>query len=181
MINAISMPIPMIGWVVIIVVKRHIKNLADAYQDNLRDYKDSIPKIFWYNLGILISNGIENKFSSLTAPFEFFNEWKKVESEDDEPKQDLTTFICGICDKKRLLDIFENFILFDESKNETQKIVPRYFQYFGVNRAFQNVVDRKKTKDASASFGIHKVPANHIPWFICHKKPCVNYQAILLL
>ena len=122
------------------------KNLADAYQDNLRDYKDTIPKIFWYNLGILISNGIENKLGSLTAPFEFFNEWKKAESEEDEPKTGLTTFVRGICDKNRLLDIFENFVLFDEGKRETQKIIPRYFQYFGVNRAFQNVVDRQKNQ-----------------------------------
>jgi len=121
-------------------------SLVDAYRDNLRDYKDTIPKIFWYNLGILISNGIENKFGSLTSPFEFFNEWKKAESEDDKPKTDLSTFIRGICDKKRMLDIFENFILFDESRGEAKKIVPRYFQYFGVNRAFQKVIDRKNNQ-----------------------------------
>jgi DNA-binding transcriptional MerR regulator len=37
-------------------------------------------------MGIIISNGIENKFGSLTAPYEFFNEWKKAESEEDKPK-----------------------------------------------------------------------------------------------
>jgi type I restriction enzyme R subunit len=127
-------------------LKASHKSLVDAYQDNLRDYKSTIPKIFWYNMGVLISNGIENKFGSLTSPFEFFNEWKKAESEDDKPKSDISTFIRGICDKKRILDIFENFILFDDSHAETKKIVPRYFQYFGVNRAFQNVIDRKKNK-----------------------------------
>ncbi len=124
-------------------LKASHKSLVDAHRDNIRDYKETIPKLFWYNLGIIISNGIENKLGSLTAPFEFFNEWKKVEGEEDTAKTDLTTMIRGVCDKARLLDIFENFVLFDESKAEVKKILPRYFQYFGVNRAFENVIKRK--------------------------------------
>lgn len=129
---------------VLLELKASHKSLVDAYRDNIRDYKDTIPKLFWYNMGILISNGIENKFGSLTSPYEFFNEWKKAETEEDKPKTDLATIIRGVCDKTRLLDIFENFVLYDESKNEVKKILPRYFQYFGVNRAFDNVIYRKE-------------------------------------
>ncbi|MFZ2206289.1 MAG: type I restriction endonuclease subunit R [Microgenomates group bacterium] len=124
-------------------LKASHKNLVDAYRDNIRDYKKAIPKLFWYNMGIIISNGIENKFGSLTAPFEFFNEWKKIDNEEDKPKTDLATILRGICDKKRLLDIFENYILFDESRGEAKKILPRYFQYLGVNKAFENIINRK--------------------------------------
>lgn len=130
----------------ILELKASHKNLVDAYKDNIRDYKDTIPKLFWYNLGIIISNGIENKFGSLTSPFEYFNEWKKVNSEEDVSTSDLATIIHGICDKKRLLDIFENFLLFDEAVGETRKIVPRYFQYYGVNAAYQSVIDRGVNK-----------------------------------
>lgn len=129
--------------IILFELKASHKSLVDAYHDNLRDYKDTIPKLFWYNMGIIISNGIENKFGSLTAPFEFFNEWKKTENEEDKPKTDISTILHGICDKTRLLDIFENFILFEESKGGVKKIVPRYFQYLGVNLAFNNVVRRK--------------------------------------
>jgi type I restriction enzyme R subunit len=131
---------------VLLELKASHKSLVNAYRDNIRDYKDTIPKLFWYNLGIIISNGIENKFGSLTAPFEFFNEWKKIEKEEDLPKTDLATIIRGVCNKTRLLDIFENFVLFDESKSEVKKILPRYFQYYGVNRAFENVINRAKLK-----------------------------------
>ncbi|MDR3478584.1 MAG: type I restriction endonuclease subunit R [Gammaproteobacteria bacterium] len=124
-------------------LKASHKSLVDAYQDNLRDYKDTIPKLFWYNMGIIISNGIENKFGSLTSPYEYFNDWKKVASENEDSKSDLATMINGVCDQSRLLDIFENFILFDESKAITKKIVPRYFQYYGVNRAFEKVINRR--------------------------------------
>lgn len=128
---------------ILLELKASHKSLVDAHRDNIRDYKDTIPKLFWYNMGIIISNGIENKFGSLTAPYEFFNEWKKAESEEEKPKTDLATMLRGVCDKTRLLDLFENYILFDESRGEAKKIVPRYFQYLGVNRAFENVVNRK--------------------------------------
>src|SRR3989338_1363831 len=127
-------------------LKASHKSLVDAHRDNIRDYKDTIPKLFWYNLGIIISNGIENKFGSLTAPFEYFNEWKKIKSEEDESKGDLATIIRGVCDQERMLDILENFILFDESTGKKNKIVPRYFQYYGVNRGFERVEHRKKYK-----------------------------------
>ncbi|PIQ73560.1 DEAD/DEAH box helicase [Candidatus Roizmanbacteria bacterium CG11_big_fil_rev_8_21_14_0_20_36_8] len=124
-------------------LKASHKNLSDALKSNITPYKESIPKLFWYNMGIVISNGVENKVGSLTAPYEFYNDWKKVESEEDEAKTDLRTLLFGLCDKKRFLDIFENFILFDESKGEVKKIIPRYFQYYGVNSVFKNVKNRK--------------------------------------
>ena len=71
---------------VLLELKASHKSLLDAYKDNIKDYKDTIPKIFWYNMAIIISNGIENKFGSLTSPYEFFNEWKKAESEKEKPK-----------------------------------------------------------------------------------------------
>ena len=120
------------------------KNLKDALTDNITPYRESIPQLYWYNLGLVISNGIENKFGSITSPFEYFNEWKKVTSEEDETKNDIATIINGICHKGRMLDILENFVFFDTGKGKVSKIVPRYFQYYGVNKAFENVKIRKE-------------------------------------
>ena len=127
---------------VLFELKASHKNLSDALTKNVKPYMETIPKLFWYNMAIVISNGIENKVGSLTSPYEFYNDWKKIESEDEEPKEDLRTLIFGFCDKERLLDILENFVLFDDSKGKVKKIVPRYFQYYGTNRAFENVVSR---------------------------------------
>ena len=120
------------------------KNLKDALTDNITPYRESIPQLYWYNLGLVISNGIENKFGSITSPFEYFNEWKKVTSEEDETRNDIATIINGICHKGRMLDILENFVFFDTGKGKVSKIVPRYFQYYGVNKAFENVKIRKE-------------------------------------
>ena len=118
------------------------KTLQDALDDNVIPYRNSIPNLYQYNMGIIISNGIESKFGSYTSDISYYNEWKKKESEDEIAQSDLETIIVGICDKKRLLDIFENFILF-ENKN---KVVPRYFQYYGVNKAFENIINKKENK-----------------------------------
>lgn len=129
---------------VLLELKASHKNLSDAIKSNITPYKETVPKLFWYNMAIIISNGIENRIGSLTSPFEFYNEWKKVESENDTAKTDLRTMIFGVCDKKRILGILENYILFDESKGEIKKIIPRYFQYYGVNKAFAHVQNRKQ-------------------------------------
>jgi len=61
---------------IFIELKRVHKNLEDAYQNNLTDYKNTIPKIFWYNAFIILSNGLDSKTGTITSQFEHFNEWK---------------------------------------------------------------------------------------------------------
>ena len=55
----------------------------------------------------------------------------------------METLLKGVCDKSNLLDILENFILFDDSAGETRKIVARNHQFLGVNRAVAAVRDRE--------------------------------------
>ena len=131
---------------VLIELKASHKNLRNAYQQNIRDYKDTIPQLFWYNAFIIISNGIESKVGTITGAYEHFNEWKKVKDEKEIGKVSLETVIKGTCEPARLLDIIENFILFDDSRGERVKAIARYFQYFGVNRAFEEVKNRDKNK-----------------------------------
>ncbi len=131
---------------VFIELKAIDRQLENAYVGNLRDYKDTIPEIFWYNAFIIISNGIESGMGTVTSPFEHFNEWKKIKDEDDDTEASLETMIRGTCEKNRLLDIIENFILFHKGKKGTEKFVARYHQYYGVNNAVESVrnIDENK-------------------------------------
>ncbi len=131
---------------VLVELKASHKNLRNAYSQNIRDYKDTIPQLFWYNAFIIISNGIESKVGTLTGAYEHFNEWKKIADEKEVGKVSLETVIKGTCEPSRLLDIIENFILFDDSRGERAKAIARYFQFFGVNRAFEEVKNRDKNK-----------------------------------
>jgi type I restriction enzyme R subunit len=65
---------------VFIELKAGHKNLQHAYDDNLRDYRDTIPHLFTANGFIVLSNGAETKVGSITSAWEHFLEWKKINS-----------------------------------------------------------------------------------------------------
>lgn len=64
-------------------------------------------------------------------------------AEGDAGAVDMETLLKGVCDKRNFMDLFENFILFDDSTGETKKILARNHQFLGVNRAIEAVQDRK--------------------------------------
>ena len=123
--------------------KRIDENLYSAYNDNLRDYKDTIPHLFWYNAVIIVSNGSESRVGSLTADWEYFTEWKRTESEDEQQKVSLEMLLRGVCQPIRLLDIIENFTLFMEVQGGTIKLISKNHQYLGVNNAIAALQETK--------------------------------------
>ena len=124
---------------VFIELKRHHRRLKAAYKDNLRDYKQTIPQLFWYNAFIILSNGSKSRIGSLTSSWEHFSEWKKINSEGEEGIISLETIIRGTCNKEFLLDIIENFTFFYTAKGELVKIVSKNHQFLGVNNAIAAV------------------------------------------
>jgi type I restriction enzyme R subunit len=129
--------------IVFIELKASHNNLKKAYDDNLTDYRDTIPQLFWYNGIIILSNGSDSKISSTTARWEHFNDWKRIESEDEPVKISLETMVRGTCDKKRLLDIIENFVIYQNTGNGLIKLVAKNHQFIGVNNALEAVRDIK--------------------------------------
>ncbi|MFH6767522.1 type I restriction endonuclease subunit R [Gaetbulibacter aquiaggeris] len=125
--------------------------LRAAYEKNFRDYKNTIPKIFHCNAFVIISNGAESKMGSITSKYEHFNDWKRI-SEEDEGIVSLDTIIKGTCEKSRLLDLFENFILYDTSIGSVSKLVARNHQFIGVNKAIKHFQEtRQNAKDGKIS------------------------------
>ena len=122
---------------VLMEFKRIDVNLYDAYNDNLRDYRDTIKHLFWYNGLIIVSNGSESRIGSFTAEWEHFSEWKRIEHEDEEQNISLETLLRGVCQPYRLLDIIENFTLFMEVQGGTIKLLSKNHQYLGVNNAIK--------------------------------------------
>jgi len=121
-------------------LKAHHTDLRNAYTDNLTDYKDTIAHIFHSNAFIILSNGTDAKVGTITSPYKFFTEWKRIE-EHEEGIVSLDTMLRGTCDKTRLMDLFENFILFDNSAGDSVKILAKNHQFIGVNK----VLNKAKT------------------------------------
>lgn len=123
---------------IFIELKAHHRNLETAHTHNLRDYKDTIPHLFHCNGLVLISNGIDSKIGSITSKYQHFHEWKRIE-ENEEGIVSLETIIRGVCDKNRLMDLFENFILYDtKTMGSVVKLIARNHQFIGVNKAIDN-------------------------------------------
>ncbi|MBT4028483.1 MAG: type I restriction endonuclease subunit R, partial [Planctomycetes bacterium] len=118
----------------------HVR-LETAFTQNLRDYKDTIPHLFWANALVILSNGSQSRVGSITAGWEHLSEWKKVGSESETSRVSLETMLRGVCDPERLLDIVENFTLFQEVPGGLIKLTAKNHQYLGVNNSLEALTD----------------------------------------
>jgi type I restriction enzyme R subunit len=120
---------------VFIELKASHKNLRHAYDDNLTDYRDTIPNIFASNGFIILSNGVASKVGTITSSWDYFSEWKKINSEGEEGVVSLETVIRGMCTKERVLDLVENFVACQDRPGGFVKLLARNHQFLGVNNA----------------------------------------------
>src|SRR5262249_6187297 len=84
------------------------KDLRRAYDDNLSDYRDTIPHILHHNAIIVLGNGDKAKLGSITSKFEHFHEWKRLH-EEEPGVVDMETLLKGVWNKKTFWDLFEHF------------------------------------------------------------------------
>lgn len=91
--------------------------IEQAY-NQLQTYKQDIPSLFNYNAFCILSDGINAKTGTITSNEERFMNWRSVDGVNvaslDVPQYEV--MIRGMLEKSRFLDIIQNFILFQESK-----------------------------------------------------------------
>ena len=102
--------------------------------------------MFWFNGFVILSNGSKARIGSMTAGIEHFSEWKKIDDEKEPGLISLETMIRGTCEKTKLLDLVENFTIYNEAKGELTKLVAKNHQLLGVNNAIAAVEHIKANK-----------------------------------
>ena len=132
-------------------VKNHDIAVENAYNDNYSDYLVSIPQLFYYNAFSILSNGIDARIGTIGSKWEFFNHWKRL-VEEEAGNIELPTMLRGVLNKKNLLDLVENFILYDHSDGKNVKILARNHQYLGVNQAVEMYRHRKELQGKMGVF-----------------------------
>ncbi len=125
---------------VVIELKKPGVPARAAFDENLTHYKAEIPQLFWFNALLIASNGTDSRVGSLTADWERFFEWKRIEREDEPRRVSLEVMLRGTCDQTRLLDLVENFTLFSEHKAGLVKIIGQNHQFLGVNNAIASML-----------------------------------------
>jgi type I restriction enzyme R subunit len=79
------------------------RDLQRAYNENLADYRDTVPHILEHNAIIILGNGIAAKYGSISSKYKHFREWKRLD-EGDSGVVDMETLLKGLCSKRVLLD-----------------------------------------------------------------------------
>ena len=129
---------------VVIELKKPGVPARAAFDENLTHYKKQIPELFWYNAHLIASNGTDSRVGSLTADWERFFEWKRIEREDEPRRVSLDVMLRGVCDRIRLLDLVENFTLFSEHKAGLVKVIGQNHQFLGVNNAIASMLEARR-------------------------------------
>ena len=140
------------------LVVMELKNPADANATirsafrQLQTYKQTIPSLFTYNAGLVISDGLEARAGTISSGFTRFMAWKTADGKTEASVLigQLETLINGMMDRTTLLDLIRHFIVFEKSKKEdpetgviaieTVKKIAAYHQYYAVNRAVQSTL-----------------------------------------
>ena len=133
---------------VFIELKAVHKNIREGFDNNLSDYMDDnvIAHAFHHNVFLIVSNGDRARYGSITSEWGHFAEWKRHD-EADTGSLEAEVLLNGMLAHDRLLDIVENFILFDDSKpGATRKVIARNHQVLGVNRAVASVAWQEELK-----------------------------------
>jgi type I restriction enzyme R subunit len=133
-------------WVVIELKKPGVA-ARQAFEENLTSYmhpQNGVPQLFWSNAFLIASNGTDSRAGTITADWERFFEWKRIEREDEPRRVSLEVMLRGTCAPARLLDIAENFTLFSEHKSGLVKAMAQNHQYLGVNNAIAATLEARK-------------------------------------
>ena len=124
---------------------RESASIGEAFRQ-VENYKKEIPKLFLFNQIIGLSDLVNAKHGTISSSWERYGTWKGVESDDDVSKRSsqLEILTKGLFDKKRFLDVLQNFIVFEadgdgEAFTYTKKMC-LYHQYYGVNKTVESTI-----------------------------------------
>lgn len=135
--------------------------IHNAYTQ-IQNYKKDVPTIFFYNALCVISDGIDAKVSSVSAPFSRFLSWKSPEQEGLQT--DLQVMTKHMFDKRVLLNLIRYCTVFEAEENKDDqtglvsiskiKKVAAYHQYYAVQKAVTQTLRATGAEDGDRKVGV---------------------------
>ncbi|CAC9580916.1 Type I restriction-modification system, restriction subunit R (EC 3.1.21.3) [uncultured Gammaproteobacteria bacterium] len=147
--------------------------LERAYTQ-IQNYKTAIPSIFYYNALCVISDGLDARTSSVSAPFSRFLVWKSPEKTENGLLPELQILAERMLNKSTLLKVirfntvFESEEVKDEKSGLLQQVkikkIAAYHQFYVVEKAIASTLralsDNKvadEVREAPESYGLPSV------------------------
>lgn len=146
---------------IFIELKNSKVSVQAAYDDNLTNYKQDIPRLFHYNAFCILTNALDTRVGSFNSDWEHFFVWLRPDDETEKIDREaieeqgisIERALAGLFPHERLRDYIENFILF---YNETEKVIAQNHQFIGVNKGFKVFADRQNQKeDGKGKLGVY--------------------------
>lgn len=135
--------------------------IHNAYTQ-IQNYKKDVPSIFYYNALSVISDGIDAKVSSLSAPFSRYLSWKAPD--DSGVLTDLQVMTKHMFDKKVLINLIRYCTVFESEEKKDEKTglvsiskikkVAAYHQYYAVQKAVSQTVRATNYLDGDRKVGV---------------------------
>ena len=145
--------------------------LQKAFQQ-IQNYKKAVPSIFYYNALCVISDGIDAKVSSVSAPFSRYLAWKapkEATSENELAKQsntlqtDLQILTEYMLNKDTLVKLIRYCTVFEQEEVKSSegiisqvkiKKVAAYHQYYAVQKAVAQTLRATHSTDGDRKIGV---------------------------
>lgn len=125
---------------------------SQAYRQ-IRNYMKEIPSMFIYNAICVMSDLLISKAGTITSDETRYMEWETKDGNyENNQYAQFDTFVEGIFQKERFLDILKNFICFNNDGPNTFKILAGYHQYFAVKKAIESTKHATQTDGKGGVF-----------------------------
>jgi len=128
--------------VVVVELKNPTDEKATIWSafNQLQTYKREIPSLFHYNELLVISDGLEARYGTVSSDRERFMSWRTMDGEAEAPKStpQVEVLLHGVFEKQNLLDLLRSFIVFEDNERGTKiKKVAGYHQFHAVRKAVE--------------------------------------------
>ncbi len=123
----------------VLELKRSTVSIGDGIRQSIvNQQKEFIGSFFSTIQFVFAGNDSEGlRYGTIGTPEKFFLKWK--EDEADDSRLQLDKYLLKLCNKKRLIEIIYDFVLFDGGI----KKLPRVHQYFGIKAAQEHIRRRE--------------------------------------
>ena len=130
----------------------------------IQNYKTAVPSIFYYNSICIISDGIDAKTSSVSAPFSRFLSWKAPNKTDNDPRTELQILTEYMLNKKTVVELMRYCTVFEQEEKKDDntglifqvkiKKVAAYHQYYAVQKAVAQTIRATDAKEGDRKVGV---------------------------
>ncbi|MFC7325494.1 type I restriction endonuclease subunit R [Halorubrum rutilum] len=110
----------------------------DAISD-LQQYEEDVPRMFIPGLFNVAADTMEFRYGSVGAPDEFYELWNEAPEQYADEDNPMKQAVQALCNPATLVDVLKNFVFFEKRPGGDAKIIPRYTQYYAVNRILDRV------------------------------------------